>query len=775
MKNITQELHKVLLSVDGSGDFYATGRIDAYPALIEVNKVGRIALPLQPEQMQALIAVSEQAPYGRGSETLVDTNVRKTWQIGAEQIHISGKHWQKTLDTIVSEAAADLGVNIEIKAELYKMLVYDEGSFFVSHRDTEKAPGMFATLVIVLPSNYTGGELIIRHQQQEVSLHLNSQDPSELAYAAFYADCQHEILPITSGCRLALIYNLMRSRANAPLPVPPDFTKETDKAANLLLTWQQQLQTLQKNDQTSDDVPEKLIFSLEHAYSQAELKFSALKNADAALADVLIKACERADCDLHLALLTIEESGSAEHNYDDYYSSRRRRHWDDDEDQNGFTIGEVFDSLEVLSDWRRPDDSVCQIPNLPFSEYEFCPPEAFEAVQPKEVEFQEATGNAGASFERSYHGATLVLWPKQHYLNILCQAEFDHVLPIARDYCLAYQAAGRPEQNSIEWQNAHTVLSRLIKSELATVKPNQARIQLLAECLTAINDAKLATQVWQIITHNDYSGNAAQAVLAITQLLIWPEVLTGLQTLFEKNLRDTEKTWHIPYTACANLLAALAHAHPSQAADLQPAATILYNQLPGDASRFPKLQTWQAERMTLEQQGIIQVLNAFIAINPELAEQAVSYFLAWPITYPIDACLTPVIQALNKTATNTQAAIVRLKQAVINHVQARCALDLTPPADWQRASQLSCRCADCKACSIFLADANEKTWSFKAAESRRKHVEYTISSNACDVNTRTDVSSRPYVLVLTKNQASYERRVQQRQQDLALLTELNNH
>ena len=31
-----------------------------------------------------------------------------------------------------------------------------------------------------------------------------------MAFAAFYADCVHEVLPITSGYRLALVYNLRR-------------------------------------------------------------------------------------------------------------------------------------------------------------------------------------------------------------------------------------------------------------------------------------------------------------------------------------------------------------------------------------------------------------------------------------------------------------------------------------------------------------------------------------------------------------------------------------
>ena len=58
-----------------------------------------------------------------------------------------------------------------------------------------------------------------------------------------------------------------------------------------------------------DDSPEKLVYPLEHAYTPAELGFAALKGTDAAAAGVLAAAAEQAGCALHLALLTVEESG----------------------------------------------------------------------------------------------------------------------------------------------------------------------------------------------------------------------------------------------------------------------------------------------------------------------------------------------------------------------------------------------------------------------------------------------------------------------------------
>jgi predicted 2-oxoglutarate/Fe(II)-dependent dioxygenase YbiX len=69
---------------------------------------------------------------------------------------------------------------------------------------------MFATLVIVLPSLSSGGELLVRHVGREVRLGLHCDEPSEVAFAPFYADCVHEVLPVTEGHRLALVYNLLR-------------------------------------------------------------------------------------------------------------------------------------------------------------------------------------------------------------------------------------------------------------------------------------------------------------------------------------------------------------------------------------------------------------------------------------------------------------------------------------------------------------------------------------------------------------------------------------
>ena len=197
MASLTTELAEILHTVQRPGDFYTTGTTDIFAPRLEVAGVGPIALPLLPVQAQQLIAVAEQAPYGQASH-LIDTEVRRTWQIDPARVQIGGRHWEQTLaDIVVRATAGAQGEPGPVVADLYKLLVYDPGSFFVNHRDTEKAAGMFATLIIV-PSIYTGGALLVRHRDQEARLDLSCPEPSQVAFAAFYADCVHEVLPIAS-------------------------------------------------------------------------------------------------------------------------------------------------------------------------------------------------------------------------------------------------------------------------------------------------------------------------------------------------------------------------------------------------------------------------------------------------------------------------------------------------------------------------------------------------------------------------------------------------
>lgn len=756
MPSITTELAKVLSAVQRSGDFYASGITGMRVPRLEVEGVGPIALPLLPAQAQQLIAVAEQAPYGRGAETLIDSQVRRTWQIDEARVHLQGQGWTQTLTHIVTWAAASLGVTGRVAAELYKLLIYDEGSFFVSHRDTEKAPGMFATLVIVLPSIYTGGELIVRHQDREQRLELYCEDPSEVAFAAFYADCSHEVLPITSGCRLTLVYNLLR-RGQDPLPEPPNYVNEQTQAAALLRQWAADPAWLEGH------APAKLLYCLEHAYTEAELGFDALKGADIATTAVLVDAAKQAECDLHLALVSIYESGGAE--YSGNYYSRRR--WRDDDD-NAFEAGEVFERDTTVSEWRAVDGGEPAWGDFPFDEQELCPPSAFDGLEPDELHFQEATGNEGASFDRTYRRAALVLWPRQRRLAVLNQAGLSATLPYLEELTERWIDSGKDPESPL-WREADELAGQMVQSwsldkdHSSRAESDSAAARML-DVLARLNDRKRITAfLIDVSAAGDYGKGDNPAMLRAAGLLPPAQVAELIERIIARNAVKA-------LSACADLLVRCASEarEVGRTADFIPAATALAAALPGDPERvLPPEQRWWSSRSTVESVFVVDLLTALSLLDRGLAERAVDHLLAWPKTYGLDAVIVPAALTLTERAlVSGRAAVQCLRDAALAHLSARIAEPLKPPPNWARASAIACRCADCAELSRFLADPERKTWTFKAAEPKRRHLEESIQRNACDVDCATERSGRPYGLVCTKNQASYKKRALQRKKDL---------
>jgi hypothetical protein len=94
-----------------------------------------------------------------------------------------------------------------VHAELYKLNVYSAPSgIFKSHVDTPRSGNQFGSLVVCLPASHEGGNLVIRHNSRVANYDWSSS--KEIEWAAFYSDCEHEVLQVTQGHRITLTYNL---------------------------------------------------------------------------------------------------------------------------------------------------------------------------------------------------------------------------------------------------------------------------------------------------------------------------------------------------------------------------------------------------------------------------------------------------------------------------------------------------------------------------------------------------------------------------------------
>ena len=694
---ITRELAKILGTVERPGDFFVSGRADFPMPRIEVEGVGPIALPFIPAQAKQLIKAASRAPYGRGSETVVDTKVRRTWQIEGVRVTIGGKHWPKTLAGIVARAAEGLGVTGPVTAELYKLLVYDKGSFFVSHRDTEKAPGMFATMVLALPSQSKGGELVVRHKDREARLDLHCDEPSEIAFAAFYADCVHEVLPVTAGCRATLVFNLVRKGRGAS-PVPPEYAAETAQVATMLGAWARSgIEAAAKaaagapglapdrpdTDPTSepDKPPAKIVYPLEHAYSPAEFSFDGLKGSDAAVARLVANAATQSDCDLHLALLNVWESGSAQ--YTGGYRRRYGRSWRDEPDEgehnddSEFEVIEVLDRGKSLSEWRRTDGEAAPLGKLPIHDGEVAPPDALDDMEPDEQHFREATGNEGASFERTYSRAALVIWPKALLLTIVNQGGPEVTLPYLGDLLDKAQAAGAKKEAAFKTQAG--VLARLMIAtwsargwyERDPTEPTETG--RMFDLLARLGEPKLVEAMLdKLIAQNGHARADNAAIIEALDILSPRDAAGRLRAIVAAHGVDT-------LGASAALLAgALKGSFPKQSALLLPAAEALVAALPGNPGSAPRDQ-WDRPRFArIESTSVVDLVAVVDRIDEPLAARAADHMLAWPKHFDLDGIIVPATKRLLQVKSKRGPAFDALLRAGSAHLENRIAepLDL---------------------------------------------------------------------------------------------------
>ncbi|KAK0479768.1 hypothetical protein IW261DRAFT_1564423 [Armillaria novae-zelandiae] len=178
------------------------------PPNLLVHRIGSISLPLSTRGARLIINNASRTPCGHNQETIVNTNAFIE-------------------DTVLPSVLQKLGMQVTAPiCELYKLLLYKEGSHFARHQDTARSPGMFATIVVILPSRYEGGEVEVSHagSSRRLTFDFASQSQSSTTVLAWYTDVHHEIKRVTSGYRLALTYNVIRppSRGAELLPTPPD-------------------------------------------------------------------------------------------------------------------------------------------------------------------------------------------------------------------------------------------------------------------------------------------------------------------------------------------------------------------------------------------------------------------------------------------------------------------------------------------------------------------------------------------------------------------------
>ena len=438
----------------------------------------------------------------------------------------------------------------------------------------------------------------------------------------------------------------------------------------------------------------------------------------------------------------------------------------DEPDEDDFEIIEVYDSFQKVGEWRKPDGSQPNLRELGFEEEELCPPDLFSSMDPTDLSFSEATGNEGASFERSYHFAALVLWPKGRALAIVAHsAGLSTTLPLLDDLVRQWQQAegdASSAARSDALELARHIEQQWPKSEWENSglsrQGDTANFLTSLSCLGTVETA--VEFIERVIIAGAYTKADNEALVRVLEQMSE----AGRSELLDRLFRKKAVTC---IDACADLLRKLTHVDYFQdkSATLGDFSSMLTVALP-DVARAEKKGYRRPSACVVSPQLVVDLVAGIDPIDHYSASIVVEWLLNGPEDIDMDRVLLPAAIELRKLdAFEKSLSMMQLIRTIQDHLRQRITEALTPPADWKRPAKLSCHCSLCSDLSYFLANSMQGEWRYKAAQAKRSHMEATIRSSSCDIDYHTSKKGSPHTLVCRKNQNSYYSKGEQRKRD----------
>src|SRR5262249_367046 len=275
---------------------------------------------------------------------------------------------------------------------------------------------------------------------------------------------------------------------------------------------------------------------------------------------------------------------------------------------------------------------------------------------------------------------------------------------------------------------------------------------LLAALTTLRDETRIADTLALLAAHRGHDKSDNAAILGAVALFPTERPASMIEGIIASHGSSALAP------CCALLRAAIAGPFAAEPNHLASAAKGLIESLPGDPALAP-VDQWGRRRHLTPGAGVVADLARIAeAVDAELARRLAEHLLGWPKTYGVDRTLVPAVKRLLEGgARRSGAAMTGLLAACLAHLDTRLAEPLEAPQNWSRASDIRCSCEHCAALRRFLASPVTETWTLKAAEQFRRHVEGEIRTARADLDVRTERRGSPHSLVCRKNSASYDR------------------
>jgi hypothetical protein len=743
---------------------------------LQVEGFGPVKFPVTPAKARKLAGLGQPARFGRGEQTVTDPDVRDTWEIPK---HLVRAEWNDaTLKVILATVKEELGLPnaAELTADLHSLLVYETNQHFLAHQDSEKDDAMVGTLVVTLPSSYAGGELMVGHNE-EWKAYRGSK--TALSLVAFYADCRHEVLKVTSGYRITLTYNLLLHGDTSR----PDGDGDGGTAADLADLLREHFSTPVPRyyGGPAADPPNRLVYLLDHEYTPRGLNWRRLKGADASRVALLRTAADKAGCEAVLALADVKTTHSAfKDDDDDYGYEGFDDDYDDDDDEysdgasdSEYDIQDLIDSEVTLTHWTGPDGTRLEETSLYVDGDDVCASTQTGDLEPYSSEYEGYMGNWGNTLDRWYHRAAVVVWPRdQAFAN---RAETSPAW--ALDELAAMASAGDVPGA----QAAAATLAPFWDGALRTRTPvERGRVSgLLGQALRAaeaVADAETAAMLLRPFRIENLTDADADSLGKVADRYGQRWTADLLRTWFGGEEPgwvygggQARPQWVADWLPglCEGL-----HARGSAgAAAAQRLLDLAWEWLGQDigtglASSPP---SYRDQKLGDLGKPLASVLTAAAAIGAASIRASVSGYIRKLQGEPVTALEMSALRAaaeLSRDGARGDAGFGDLAADCAARLRTRLARPQRASGDWSIAVPAGgCTCDLCDTLRVFAEDKSRRTFQWPLAKERRRHVHSRIDAAELPVTHVTRRQGRPYTLVLNKTEALFAREQEARTRD----------
>jgi hypothetical protein len=186
---------------------------------------------------------------------------------------------------------------------------------------------MFGTLVLALPSAHTGGSVVAKHRGETKVFSTSTSEETE-CFFWWFSDVHHKVLPVVSGYRWVLTFNLAIDSASV-VPHRPSAARSAAQVIEESRPLKHGLRRWLSAPHGKRDAP-VLYYALDHEYTFANVSHHGMKTRDMAVVNALQQLSLNMPFEVFLAVLEKKTIGGceSEYGYDPYGYKRRGYRYD---------------------------------------------------------------------------------------------------------------------------------------------------------------------------------------------------------------------------------------------------------------------------------------------------------------------------------------------------------------------------------------------------------------------------------------------------------------